>query len=75
MSEELDHQVLTLLARLATDEEARDDINLIQGVWRDRQTLVDAMFRARDWDMLSAEARSLARVDHIINEALEEVGE
>jgi hypothetical protein len=73
VSEELDNQTLALVSRIMDTHTA--DAILVQRLWKDRALLTDAVRAIRDWDLLSAEARSLERVDEIVNEALRAVGE
>jgi len=73
MSEELDKEVLACLAYLIQEEPG--EVETVQRLWKDRGTLIDAVRAIRDWDMMSAEARTLGRVAEIVKEVLRAVGE
>ena len=73
VSEELDKEVLACLAYLIQEEPG--EVETVQRLWKDRAALVDAVRAIRDWDMMSAEARTLERVDKIVKEVLQAVGE
>lgn len=74
MSDELDNQVLALVANLA-DEKAGATAALVHRLWKDRRDLVDAALAIRDWDLRHSEARSLTRVDEIVEKVLMTVEE
>jgi len=73
MSEDLDTQTLALVARILDSHP--EDALLIRRLWKDRTLLIDAMGHIRDWDMMSAQARSLVLVDKIVATTLEKVEE
>jgi len=73
MSADLDNQTLALVAKILDSHP--EDALLIRRLWKDRALLTDSMRTIRDWDMMSAEARSLERVDKIVSEALQDAGE
>jgi len=73
VSEELDKEVTDWLAYLMFSDTNQAEI--MQRLWKDRAALVDAIRAIRDWDMMSAEARTLERVDEIVKEVLQAVGE
>ena len=73
MSDELDRRVLTLISEMIKFDFG--DVDVVQTVWADRERLVRALVKIRDWDYEHSEALSLNRVSLILNEALTEVGE